>query len=315
MASSSRPAPPRKSVLALFGPTASGKTAVAGILRERLGAEVISADSAALYAGLPVLTAAPGYPAALVQVVPLDQDVSVGEYQRLAHAAIDAAERPLVVGGTGLYLRAALSALELPPPPTAERRAFWRAEVERLGPEAAHELLEQRDPAAAVRVHMNDTKRLVRALELSEAGLSLAPPTDRLWSQDTRLPTTIVALDLPLDVLDRRIAQRTRAMADAGAAEEARRAWASPLSDTARKVLGLEEFATLPEPEAIEAVTAATRKLARYQRKWLRKMPGVVRLDGNRPAEEVADAVDTLGREWKRLPGGDRRGHAGAGAH
>src|SRR6476620_3571715 len=153
MASSSRPALPRKSVLALFGPTASGKTAVAAILRERLGAEVISADSAALYVGLPVLTAAPGYPAALVEVVPLDRDVSVGEYQRLAHAAIDAAERPLVVGGTGLYLRAALSALELPPPPTAERRAFWRAEVERLGPQAAHKLLEERDPAAAVRVH------------------------------------------------------------------------------------------------------------------------------------------------------------------
>jgi tRNA dimethylallyltransferase len=315
MGSSSRPAPPRKSVLALFGPTASGKTAIAGILRERLGAEVISADSAALYAGLPVLTAAPDYPAALVGVVPLEEDVSVGEYQRLAHAAIDAAERPLLVGGTGLYLRAAVSALELPPPPTPERRAFWRAEVDRLGPDAAHELLAARDPAAAGRVHRNDTKRLVRALELGDAGLSLAPTTDRLWSEDTRLPTTIVALDVPLEVLDERIEQRTRAMAAAGAAEEARRAWASPLSDTARKVLGLEEFATLPEGAAVEAVTAATRRLARYQRKWLRKMPGAVRLDGNRPAEVVADEVVALGCEWERLPGGDRRGgHAGARA-
>src|SRR5947199_7497376 len=100
MASSSRPAPApddEKRVLALFGPTASGKTAVAGILREQLAAEVISADSAALYAGLPVLTAAPTYPAHLVGVVPLEDDVSVGAYQRLAHAAIDAAEVPLVV--------------------------------------------------------------------------------------------------------------------------------------------------------------------------------------------------------------------------
>ena len=94
MASSSRP---RSSVLALFGPTASGKTAVAGILRQEIGAEVISADSAALYEGLPILTAAPPYPARLVGVVPLDEDVSVGAYQRLAHEAIDAADRPLVV--------------------------------------------------------------------------------------------------------------------------------------------------------------------------------------------------------------------------
>ena len=312
MASRSLPAPAPKTALALFGPTASGKTAVAGILRERLGADVISADSAALYEAVPVLTAAPDYPAALVGVVPLSQDVSVGEYQRLAHAAIDAAERPLVVGGTGLYFRAALSTLELPPPPTPERRTFWRAEADRLGSEAAHALLAERDPAAAARVHANDRKRLVRALELSEQGLSLAPPGDRLWAEDTRLPTTIVALDVPLDELDRRIDERTRAMAAAGAAEEARRAWASPLSSTARKVLGLEEFATLPEEEAVAAVTAATRRLARYQRKWLRKMPRVVRLDGNRSAEEVADGVIALGCAWERLPGGDRRGHTGA---
>src|SRR6476646_10463437 len=117
-----------RSVLAVFGPTASGKTAVAGILRERLGAEVISADSAALYEGLPVITAAPDYPAQLVGVVPLTDDVSVGEYQRLAHAAIDESDLPLLVGGTGLYFRAALSAFELPPPAAPGRRAFWQDE-------------------------------------------------------------------------------------------------------------------------------------------------------------------------------------------
>jgi tRNA dimethylallyltransferase len=298
--SSSRPAA-SKSVLALFGPTASGKTAVAGVLRERLGAEVISADSAALYAGLPVITAAPGYPARLVGVVPLSEDVSVGEYQRLAHAAIDECDVPLVVGGTGLYLRAALAALGLPPPPAPGRRAHWQAEVDRLGPEAAHAELARRDPRAAERVHANDRKRLVRALELSEAGASLAPAVDRLWTEDTRYPTTIVALDLPLDELDRRIDERTRAMAAAGAAGEARCAWAGPLSNTARKVLGLEEFATLPEGEAIEAVAQATRRLARYQRKWLRKMPGVVTLDGTRTAEEIADDIVALGRPGERL--------------
>ncbi|HVC88826.1 MAG TPA: hypothetical protein VNC40_15575 [Gaiellaceae bacterium] len=300
-ASSSRP-PPARSALAIFGPTASGKTAVAGILRERLGAEVISADSAALYAGLEVITAAPAYPARLVGVVPLDEEVSVGAYQRLAHAAVDAAELPLVVGGTGLYFRAALSALELPPPPEPGRREHWQHEVESLGPEAAHALLEARDPAAAAHVHRNDRKRLVRALELAEAGSSLVPGASRLWTEDVRRPTMIVALALPLDELDRRIADRTRAMAEAGAAAEARRAWAGPLASTARKVLGLEEFATLPEDEAVEAVARATCRLARYQQKWLRRMPGVATLDGRGSPEEVADEIVALGRAGQHLP-------------
>jgi len=298
MASSSPRVPAPERVLALFGPTASGKTAVAGILRERLGAEVISADSAALYEGLPVLTAAPAYPAQLVGVVPLTEDVSVGRYQQLAHAAIDEAQVPLVVGGTGLYFRAALSELSIPP---RGRRAHWQEEVDRLGAEAAHALLAERDPAAAARVHANDRRRVVRALELAEAGHSLAPADDRLWTDDTRHPTTIVALDLPLDELDRRIAIRTSAMAAAGAAGEAARAWAQPLSETARKVLGLEEFATLPLDEAVERVTVATGRLARYQRKWLRRMPGVVTLDANRPPEEIAADIVTLGRTGQHL--------------
>jgi tRNA dimethylallyltransferase len=302
MASSSRRLPAR-SLLALFGPTASGKTAVAGILRDRIGATVISADSAALYDALPLITAAPSYPAELVGILPLDADVSVGAYQRLAQAAVDAAAVPLVVGGTGLYFRAALSAIELPPPPAPGRREHWQQEVERLGPDAAHALLAERDPAAAARVHANDRKRLVRALELAEAGSSLAPGTDRLWTEDTRLPTLIVALDVPLDELDRRIDARTEEMAAAGAAAEARAAWARPLSATARKVLGLEQFATLPEDEAVAAVAVATRRLARYQRKWLRRMPGVTILDGRRPAGELADEIVSLGRAGKHLPG------------
>lgn len=301
MASKSLPAPAPKRALGLFGPTASGKTTVAGILRERLGADVISADSAALYAGLPVITAAPAYPARLVGVIPLTHDVSVGEYQRLAHAAIDAAAAPLIAGGTGLYFRAALSGFELPPQVAPERRTFWQGEYDRLGANAAHRALAAADPAAAERVHPNDRKRVIRALELADAGHSLAPAQDRLWTEDTRLPTTIVALDVPVDELDRRIDERTRAMAAAGAADEAKAAWAMPLSATARKVLGLEQFATLPEGEAITAVAAATRRLARYQQKWLRRMPGVVRLDGTLSATALADEIITLGRERQHL--------------
>ena len=299
MASSSRP---RSSVLALFGPTASGKTAVASILRQEIGAEVISADSAALYEGLPILTAAPPYPARLVGVVPLDHEVSVGAYQRLAHEAIDEAEVPLVVGGTGLYLRAALSALTLPPPAAEGRRAHWESEYDRLGAVHTHSLLAERDPAAAVRVHPNDRKRVVRALELADAGASLAPETDRLWTEDTRLPTVIVALDVPLDALDARIEARTHEMVERGVVDEARQAWEAGPSRTAAQVLGLEEFATLPVGEAGERVTQATKRLARYQRKWLRRMPGVVTLDGTRTAEEIAAEVVVLERAGERLP-------------
>jgi tRNA dimethylallyltransferase len=302
MASSSPPARRSPRLVALFGPTASGKTAVAGILRERVAADVISADSAALYRDLPILTAAPAYPAQLVGTVPLSEDVSVGDYQRSAHAAIDAAATPLLVGGTGLYFRAAVSALELPPPPDPARRAHWQAEYDRLGAPAAHAQLARLDPAAGARVHPNDRKRVVRALELAETGASLAPEHDRLWTDDLRVETLIVALDVPLDVLDARIEQRTRAMAEAGAAAEARRAWSSDLSSTARKVLGLEQFATLPEDRAIAEVTVATRRLARYQRKWLRRMAGVVTLRADRPAEEVADEIVALVGAGERLP-------------
>src|SRR5215208_5999899 len=143
MASSSPPAPARSpSVVAIFGPTASGKTAVAEAVADGVGGEVVSADSAAVYRGLPILTAAPERPTRLVGVFPLTHDVSVGEYQRLAHAAIDeivTRGRPaIVVGGTGLYFRAALSALELPPPPEPGVRARWEAVYDTDGAEAAH---------------------------------------------------------------------------------------------------------------------------------------------------------------------------------
>jgi tRNA dimethylallyltransferase len=293
-------------VVGLYGPTASGKTAVAAALLERVAAEVVSADSAAVYRDLPVLTAAPAYPARLVGVFPLTQEVSVGEYQPLAHAAIDeiaaAGRTALVVGGTGLYLRAALSALALPPPPAPGARERWAAVYADLGAEEAHALLGARDPAAAARVHANDRRRVVRALELAEAGSSLAPSEDRLWADDVRRPTLLVALELGDDELDRRIQARTEAMAERGAAAEAAAAWAQPLSSTARKVLGLEQFATLPVEEAVAAVAAATRRLARYQRKWIRRVPGVVTLAADRPPEELADEIVALAGAGERLP-------------
>ncbi len=294
-------------VVALYGPTASGKSAVAALVADRLGGEVVSADSAALYAGIPLLTAAPRSPARLVGVVPLEDDVSVGAYQRLAHAAIDeivaAGGVAVLAGGTGLYLRAALSALELPPPPAPGVRERWSRLYDDAGAEEAHAVLARIDPAAAARVHPNDRRRIVRALELTDAGASLAPPGNALWEADARQPTLLLGLDLPLAELDARIDARVAAMIEDGAIAEAAAAWARPLSATARKVLGLEQLATLPPEQAAEAVTAATRRLARYQRKWLRRLPVAATLEAGRPTEEIADEIVALAGAGERLPG------------
>lgn len=299
-------------MLAIFGPTASGKTAVAEELASRFPAELIAADSMQLYRGLPILTNQPTTPTRLVAVCDLDHEASVAEYQRLAHAAIDevlgAGKTPIVVGGTGLYLRSALSALELPPPPRPGEREHWQRVYERLGGERARRLLAARDPAAAASVHPNDRRRIVRALELTDAGRSLKAPADRLWSEDTRYPTLIFGLDVPRHELLQRIEQRTRAMFQAGVREEVSRALAGPVSTTARKALGLEEVASLPREEAIEAVNVKTRRYAAYQRKWMRRIPGLVSVAADRPPDEVADEILEVVRARQRVPA--RRGRA-----
>jgi tRNA dimethylallyltransferase len=298
----------RRLVLAIFGPTASGKSAVAEALAARIPAEIVSADSMQVYCGLPILTNQPERPTRLVGIWPLDHEGSVGEYQRLAHAAIDeiltAGRTPIVAGGTGLYLRAALGELELPPAPSPGARERWELLYDKRGAEAAHAALAERDPEAATLVHPNDRRRVVRALELAEAGASLAPASNRLWTDDTRHPTAVFALDVPAEELNRRIDERTRAMFERGVEEEVARALAQPLSSTARKVIGLEELATLPREEAIAAVALKTRQYAAYQRKWLRRIPGVVSVRADRPPDAVADEILEVARARQRLPAG-----------
>lgn len=288
------------SVVGIFGPTASGKTAVAAAIAERVPAAVVSADSAAVYGGLPILTAAPTEPTRLVGFVGLDEEISVGEYQRLAHAAIDEVlaegALPVVVGGTGLYFRAALSDLAIPPAPAPGERERWERVYDRVGGDAAHALLAERDPAASAHVHPNDRRRIVRALELAEAGSSLRPADPALWSDRTRHPTTVVGLAVSHDELDRRIEQRARAMFERGVEAEVRAAVAQPLSTTAAKVMGLRAVADLPRDEALAEIVRANRRLARYQRRWMRRIPGIVMIDAQRPAAEVADAILEVAR-------------------
>jgi tRNA dimethylallyltransferase len=290
-------------VLAIFGPTASGKSAVAEAIAQRIAADLVAADSAQLYRDLPILTNQS--PAALVGIWALDHEASVAEFQALAHAAIDAslAERrtPVVVGGTGLYFRAALAELEIPPAPVPGARERWGAVYDKNA-EQAHALLAELDPDAAASVHPNDRRRVVRALELAEVGHSLRG--DRLWAGDTRQPTTIVGLDVPPEELERRIARRTRTMFEAGVEEEVRLALGRPLSTTARKIMGLREIGELPRDEAETALVVRTRRLASYQRKWMRRIPGLVSVRADRSPDEVADDVLALARGGQRVPAG-----------
>ena len=155
---------------------------------------------------------------------------------------------------------------------------------------------------AAERVHPNDRRRVVRALELAELGESLQPSRDTLWSGETRHTTLVFGLDVPREELERRIVERTHAMFAAGVEDEVRRALAGGVSHTARHALGLDEIARLPRDEAIAAVVLRTRRYAAYQRKWMRKMPDLIRVEAARPADEVADEILEVARARERLP-------------
>jgi tRNA dimethylallyltransferase len=284
----------RYQVIAIFGPTASGKSDVAQVLAARLDTEVVSADALQVYRELPILTNQSPWPTRLVAIRNVTETMSVGEYALLAHAAIDelvaSSGAAVVTGGTGLYLRAAIADLRIP----GASDPAQRAEIERrydADPPGAYELLQAVDPAAAAAIHANDRKRVVRALELAHAGDSLSPADDRLWSAATRRPTIVVGLDVPPDELERRIQARTDDMLARGAVEEARAAFEAPASRTADKALGLRELASLPLETARECIVERTRRYAAYQRKWMRRIPDIVMVDGDREPEQVADAI------------------------
>lgn len=287
------------SVIAVFGPTASGKTAVAEAVADRLGTGVVSCDALQVYRGLPILTNQPARPTELVGIRGLDEEMSVGLYGSLAHAAIDTLvernQTAVVSGGTGLYLRAALADLAVPPAAATTVRERIRAEVA-TDTDAAHRRLRSLDPAAAAVVHANDHRRVVRALELAESGVSLVPTDDRLWTGEARHSTLVVGLDVPAADLERRIAARTDAMFERGVVDEVAAALAAGVSDTASNALGLDEIATLSPQAARDRIIIRTRRYAAYQRKWMRRIPGLVSVDGTRSPQEVADAILEVAR-------------------
>jgi tRNA dimethylallyltransferase len=304
---------PPADVIALFGPTGVGKTAVAIALAQSLRGRgedpvAVSADALQVYSGLETITGAASAAQRaqlehrLLSFLPVDATFSAGQYAQLAHAEIDellsAGRRPIVVGGTGLYLRAALTELSLRPAPPAGVRERWLTELQQRGPQALHAVLARRAPWAAAEIDPADRQRIVRALELLDAG-ELDPPADEsseLWSDTTRHATLLVGLTMERQALYARIDTRVLEMVAAGAEEEVRRATAAGASLTARKALGFEELLA----GDVEATQRRTRNYARRQLTWMRKLAGVTVLDAtNHSPAELAQEIQ---RRWLRTP-------------
>lgn len=300
--------PPPRAIAAIFGPTGVGKTAVAIALADTLRARgeapvAVSADALQVYEGLERLTGAASAAERarlehrLVSCVPVDATFSVGEYAALAHAEIDgllaAGRRPIVVGGSGLYLRAALADLDLRPPPPPGARERLQGEVARSGAPALHAALAERAPWAAAGIDPNDRHRIVRALELLDAG-ALQPPSgpSALWTEATRHPTVLAALVMDREALYAAIEARVDAMVAAGAQSEVRAARAAGASPTARKAVGFDELLAGDIP----AMKRRTRVYAKRQLTWMRKLAGASQIDvtGRDPADVAAQIAGRL---------------------
>jgi tRNA dimethylallyltransferase len=292
-------------VIALFGPTGVGKTAVAIALAEELRKQgedplAVSADALQVYRGLELLTGAASAAEQkrlehrLLSFVAPEETFSAGQFAARAREEIDSAlaagRRPLVVGGTGLYLQAALTELQLRPPPDPSVRERIEAHVAERGPAAVHAELARRAPSAAAGIDPRDRTRVVRALELLERGEEPPPAGahSRLWTARLRHPTLLCGLLMERAALYERIDARVHEIVAAGAAEQVRAADAAGASRTARSALGFQELLQ----GDIEAMKRRTRNYARRQLTWMRRMPGVLEIDlTGVTAEEAARRI------------------------
>ena len=275
------------SLTVIAGPTGAGKTELAVALAERLGAEIVSADSQAVYRHFDLGTAKPD-PAQLARVrhhlVSVVEPFSAARWVALADAAIaDIATRGrsvLIVGGTGLYVRALLHGLTDTPPDPEVRRAL-EEEARRLGPEAMHRRLAEVDPAAAARLPLADVLRVVRALEIHTT--TGAPPSQLHAAhafRAARYPARIHFLDPPREELEQRIASRTRWMFERGLVKET--AWlvdrgfreSAPMRSVGyRQALAVLDGELTPE-QAERETFLESRRYAKRQRTWFRREPG-----------------------------------------
>ena len=295
-------------VLAIVGPTASGKSALAVSIAQRIGGEIISTDSMQVYEGMDIGTATPsldergGVPHHLMDVWPMEHLVTVSEFQLDARAAIDsvlARDRvPVVVGGSGLFVSAVLDDLNFPG--TDEQvRSRWEAELEAVGPAVLHARLAEVDPAAAAAILPSNGRRIVRALEVIE--LTGEPFIAEFPDPVSVFPTVRVGLEIPRAILDERIAQRVDAMFAAGFVDEVRALDALGLrrARTASRALGYSQVLSMldgeiSEEHAREDIIFATRRFARRQQRWFRRDTRIRWID-----YDSATAVDEVLSLWE----------------
>jgi tRNA dimethylallyltransferase len=302
-------------ILALFGPTAVGKTGVSVAVADRLRARgedpvAVNCDSIQVYRGLETLSGAATTEERgllehrLLSFVEPGEEFSAGRYAEAAHREIDSllaeGRRPIVVGGTGLYLRAALADLDLRPPVPREIRDEVESEIAERGPEALHAEL---DPGLTANVDPNDSKRIARLTELARAGIEAAAGAEGMWTAELRQSTLLVGLTMDREGLTERIDRRVDEMIAAGAAEEARAALEAGPSRTARAALGFEQLVSdidgAPSTEAIESMKAAHRAYSRRQLTWMRRMEGVELIDrtDRDDGDVAAEIIERLGAE------------------
>ncbi|MFF8678800.1 tRNA (adenosine(37)-N6)-dimethylallyltransferase MiaA [Streptomyces sp. NPDC015140] len=296
---SSAPSAPR--VIAVVGPTAAGKSDLGVFLAQRLGGEVVNADSMQLYRGMDIGTAKltpgerGGVPHHLLDIWDVTVAASVAEYQRLARERIDAllaeGRWPVLVGGSGLYVRGAVDNLEFPGT-DPEIRGRLEEELAELGPGALHSRLAAADPEAARAILPGNGRRIVRALEVIE--ITGRPFTANLPGHDSVYDTVQIGVDVARPELDERIARRVDRMWEAGLVEEVRALEARGLREgrTASRALGYQQVLTALAgdctlDEARAETVRATKRFARRQDSWFRRDPRVHWLSGG-----VADRTE-----------------------
>jgi tRNA dimethylallyltransferase len=272
------------------GPTAAGKSELSLPLAHTLGGEVVNTDSMQLYQGMDIGTAKLAVPERagiahhLLDIWPVTQAASASEYQQLARQAIDdirgRGKTPILVGGSGLYVRAAIDNLEFPGTDPAVR-AGLEAELSEVGPAALHARLAVLDPVAAAAILPGNGRRIVRALEVIQ--LSGRPFSATLPEYESVYPVVQVGVAVPRPELDQRIADRVRRMWDRGLVDEVRRLELAGLRDgrTASRALGYAQVLKFlagewTEDYAADQTILATRRFVRRQESWFRRDPRVV---------------------------------------
>lgn len=300
-------------VLALFGPTAAGKSALAHAAARELGGEIIVADPFQRYRGLEIAADAPSaqeraeVPYHFVGDLEPTEPSTAGGFAAAAHTTIDQIRArgrlAVVTGGTGLYLRAALTELGFPPTVPPATRAWAEALVAADRAGAAAELA-RRDPVAAARVDLANPRRLIRALELAAMPAADGQPTGRLWDESMRVPTWLAVVIRPREVLDRRIAARVRRELDDGLVAELERLLDTPgVGREALQIIGAREVAgiragTISTDLLPELLATRTRRLARRQLAWIRRWPHAHVIDvGEGPAR---GALPALLEAWRK---------------